>query len=77
MSISDTNDKQTAKQAVVDRKEQGIFTMNLVKVLKTKQLITPKDLATSLKKDLKKYSQTCAIAMTTKKMNTTPIFSSK
>ena len=47
MSISDTNDKQTAKQAVVGRKEQGIFTMNFVKVLKTKQLITPKDLALS------------------------------
>lgn len=74
MSISASNDKQTAKQTVIDRKEQGIFTMNFSKVLKTKPSITPKELLSSLKKQLKKYSQTCTIAMTTKSLNTSPIF---
>ena len=34
LSISAANDKQTAKQTVIDRKEQGIFTVNFGKVLK-------------------------------------------
>lgn len=75
MSIAAANDKQTAKQAVIDRKEQGIFTMNLSKALKNKPSTTPKELLTALKKELKKYSQTCTIAMTTKSLNTQPIFS--
>lgn len=75
MSISASNDKQTAKQTVIDRKEQGIFTMNFVKALKAKPSITPKDLLSTLKKELKKYSQTCTIAMTTKSLNNLPIFS--
>ncbi|OHT12703.1 Clan CD, family C14, metacaspase-like cysteine peptidase [Tritrichomonas foetus] len=74
MSISAANDKQTAKQAVLNRKEQGIFTMNLASVLKKKPEITPKALVTELRTPLRKYSQTCTIAMTTKSMNEQPIF---
>ncbi|OHS94651.1 Clan CD, family C14, metacaspase-like cysteine peptidase [Tritrichomonas foetus] len=74
MSISAANDKQTAKQAVIDRKEQGIFTMNLGTTLKKKPAITPKDLLTELRTPLKKYSQTCTVAYSSKELETKTIF---
>lgn len=54
MSISDTNDKQTAKQAVVGRKEQGIFTMNLVKFSENKTINNAKRFSDFLEKRFKK-----------------------
>lgn len=74
LSISAANDKQTAKQTLINRKEQGIFTSNLSTVLKKTPKETPKQLTTDLRAPLKKYSQTCTVAMTSKELNTLPIF---
>lgn len=74
ISIAAANDKQTAKQTIIDRKEQGIFTMNFGKALKSNPKLTPKQLVTELKTPLKKYSQTCVVVTTSKDLASKPLF---
>ena len=74
ISISAANDKQTAKQAYINRKEQGIFTMNLSSILKKKPEITGSQLPSELRPSLKKYSQTCVVAGSDKHITEIPIF---
>lgn len=74
MSISAATDKQTSKQTVVGRLEQGIFTYNLNKILKNDPKLSAKQIKTSLAAVLRKYGQTVTIATTTESMLTEPAF---
>ena len=75
ISISAANDKQTAKQTVIDRQEQGIFTYNISKLLKADPELSPNQLATKMKTILRKYSQTFTVGTTTEALLTEPLFS--
>lgn len=74
LSISAANDQQTAKQTMIDRMEQGVFTSNMCKIMKTKPLITPNELKTEMAKVLRKYCQTVTLGTTSPEMLNLPVF---
>lgn len=74
MSISAANDKQTAKQTMINRAEQGIFTYNLSKILKKNPSITPPQLQSEMRKALRQYGQTVTVGTTSNDMLDEPIF---
>lgn len=74
ISVSAATDAQTAKQTTINRQDQGVFTYNLAKKLKTNPESTPNQLKTALKKELRKYGQTFSVASTTKEFLTQPLF---
>lgn len=74
MSISAANDKQTAKQTMIQRAEQGIFTYNMTKILKRNPAITPPQLQTEMRKILRKYGQSVTVATTNQSLLHEPIF---
>ena len=76
ISVSAANDKQTAKQTMIDRKEQGIFTSNMCTYLGKKKDASPNEISAELKTALRKYSQTMTVATTTDSLLTSPLFSS-
>ncbi|EAX81754.1 Clan CD, family C14, metacaspase-like cysteine peptidase, partial [Trichomonas vaginalis G3] len=73
MSISAAADKQTAKQTVVERVEQGMFSYNFEKLIKQDANLKPRDLKRGIKTALQKYGQTCAIATTSAELLDIPI----
>ncbi|OHT08161.1 Clan CD, family C14, metacaspase-like cysteine peptidase [Tritrichomonas foetus] len=74
MSISAANDAQTAKQTMINRQEQGIFTYNLTKTLKKNPSMTPRELQASMRTILRKYSQSFSIGTTTPSLLDEPLF---
>lgn len=74
MSVSAANDKQTAKQTVINKQDQGIFTYNLTKILKSSPELSPNELATKMKSALRKYGQTFTVGTTSPEMLTEPLF---
>ena len=74
MSISAANDKQTAKQTVAERLEQGMFTYNLMKILKKEPNLSANECKAKLTTVLKKYQQTVTLGATTESMLTNPLF---
>lgn len=74
ISLSASNDKQTAKQTVVERKEQGMFTYYMNKLLKTEPKLTPVQLKNKLTTTLRRYQQTVTIATTSAELLTQPTF---
>ena len=74
ISVSAANDKQTAKQTMIDRKEQGIFTSNMCTYLGKKKDATPNEISSELRSALRKYAQTMTVAATTDSLLTTPLF---
>jgi hypothetical protein len=75
ISISAAADAQTAKQTMIDRVDQGVFTYNLCKTLKSEPYLTPNELAAKMKTILKKYQQTFVVGTTSPKFLTEPLFS--
>lgn len=57
ISISAANDNQTAKQLVIDRVEQGAFTINMYKILKANINLTAREFQTKMNAILKQYQQ--------------------
>ncbi|KAH0793381.1 Clan CD, family C14, metacaspase-like cysteine peptidase [Histomonas meleagridis] len=74
ISISAANDRQTAKQTVIERQDQGVFTYNLTKTIKSNPTITPKELKTAMTKSLRKYAQTFTVATTSNELLDMPLF---
>ena len=74
MSISAASDKQTAKQTVVERLEQGMFTYNIMKILKAEPNLSATECKTKLTSVLRKYGQTVTLGATTASMLTDPLF---
>lgn len=74
ISISAANDKQTAKQTVADRVEQGMFTYNLMKALKTSPNMTAVETKKNLTTALRRYAQTVTIGTTTASLLNEPLF---
>lgn len=73
MSISAAADKQTAKQTVVEKMEQGMFSYNFRKLIKGDANLKPRDLKRDIKTALQKFGQTCAIATTSAELLDIPI----
>lgn len=74
VSISAASDKQTSKQTVVERMEQGMFSYHFRKAVLANKTITPTALKTTMAANLRKYGQTVTIAATSPDGLTTPIF---
>lgn len=74
ISVSAASDKQTAKQTVREKVEQGMFTYNLMKLLKANPNLNARDVKRELKTALEKYSQTCTIATTSAELIDEPLF---
>ncbi|KAI5534672.1 cysteine-type peptidase protein [Trichomonas vaginalis G3] len=74
VSVSAANDKQTAKQTVADRVEQGMFTYNLMKALEQEPNMTAMECKKRLATSLRKYAQTVTVASTTPSLLNVPIF---
>lgn len=77
ISIGAANDKQTAKQTVVDRLEQGMFTYNTKKLLTKEPELSPKELQTKIRTYLKKYAQSVVVEATNDSYPNEPIFGPK
>ncbi|EAY02467.1 hypothetical protein TVAG_055560 [Trichomonas vaginalis G3] len=73
ISISAASDKQTAKQTVVEKVEQGMFSYNLRKLLRTVPNAKPAEVKKGLKTVLEKFCQTCNIALTSRELLDLPI----
>lgn len=73
MSISAAADKQTAKQTVVEKMEQGMFSYNFRKLIKQDPNLKPRDLKRGIKTALQKFGQTAAIATTSAELLEIPI----
>lgn len=74
MSISAANDKQTAKQTMINRQEQGIFTHNLTKVLKENPEFSPNELSSKMRSVLRKYGQSFTVGTTSPELLEEPLF---
>jgi len=74
MSVSAANDAQTAKQTIINRKDQGIFTYNITKILTTNPSLTPIQLQEKMKSVLRQYGQTFIVATTSKELLDQPLF---
>lgn len=74
MSLSAANDKQTAKQTMIDREEQGIFTHNLTKLLKAEPTLSPNQLGPKLRTALRKYGQSYTVGTTSPELLDEPLF---
>lgn len=73
ISISAASDKQTAKQTVVEKLEQGMFSYNLRKLLRTVPDANPFVVKKGMKSVLEKFGQTCNIALTSRELLEMPI----
>lgn len=74
MSLSAANDKQTAKQTVIDRQEQGIFTHNMTKIIKAEPELSPNELSAKMRTALRKYGQTFTVGTTSPELLDEPLF---
>lgn len=74
LSVAATNDRQTAKQMYTDRKEQGLFTYNLMKILNSNPKMSPIDCKKKLVGCLRKFGQTVTLASTSPEMLNQPLF---
>lgn len=73
ISISAASDAQTAKQTVVEKQEQGMFSYNFRKLLKQNPDMTARELKHGLRTVLAKYNQTVNIATTTGELVDSPL----
>ena len=74
VSISAASDKQTSKQTVVERMEQGMFSYHFRKTVMANKTITPNELKKALAKNLRTYGQTVTLASTSDGLLDQPIF---
>ena len=74
MSVSAASDKQTAKQTMIQSQEQGIFTHNLTKILKSQPDATPKQITQKIRFALSKYQQTFVVGTTSPELLDQPLF---
>ena len=74
MSLSAAKDSQTAKQAKIGQKDQGIFTHYFWKLVNEQPKITAKQMESKLNPLIAKFKQHFTIASTSSDMETKPIF---
>lgn len=77
VSIGAASDRQTAKQTVVEKLEQGLFTYNTKKLLTKTPELSPNDLQTKLRPLLRSYAQTVVVESTDDSIPRDPVFGSK
>jgi hypothetical protein len=75
ISISATSDTTVARQTVINRQDQGLFTANLTKALTSTPTLTPNDLAGRLKGTLTRYLQNFTVGTTSPDLLSQPLFS--
>lgn len=74
MSISASNDSQTAKQTNIGNKNQGIFTFNFFALLRSKPYLAIGEAQKLLNPELKRFNQQIEFYPTRPEMLTKPIF---
>jgi hypothetical protein len=74
LSLAAANDAQTAKQTVIEKKDQGVFTYNLTKILTAEPSASPRDIAAKMKTALKPYAQSFTVGATTTSLVDAPLF---
>ena len=75
ISISAANDRQTAKQTIAEKMDQGMFTYHFKKALKAHPNATPLEIRKQIKPTLQqKYAQNVVIATTSEELLFKPIF---
>lgn len=74
ISLSAASDRQTAKQTMIDRQEQGIFTSNMTKLLKAEPELSPNALAPKMRAQLRKFGQTFTVGTTSPELLDEPLF---
>ena len=74
MSMSAASDRQTAKQTVVERLDQGMFTYNLMKILKSEPDLSANECKKKLATSLRTYGQTVTLGSTTNSLLNDPLF---
>jgi uncharacterized caspase-like protein len=74
ISVSASNDAQTAKQTVINRLDQGVFTYHLTQILKQDSSLSPNDLAPKMRTALKSYAQSFTVGTTTSSLLNKPLF---
>jgi hypothetical protein len=75
ISISASEDSETAKQTVIQQLEEGLFTHNFHKLIKNNHKMTPNQMKAELDKILKRCKQTVTIAATSPEICDHPFFS--
>jgi len=75
MSISAANDSQTAKQTFLEKEDQGIFSYNFRKTVKSSSNISANELKKQMTTQLRKFGQTVTLAESFPGMTSEPIFS--
>jgi hypothetical protein len=76
MSLSAATDAQTAKQTMINRKDQGIFTYQLTRLLTAEPNLTPTQIGVKIKTELKKYQQNFTVGTTSDELLSQPLFGS-
>jgi hypothetical protein len=74
LSLAAANDAQTAKQTTIERKEQGVFTYNLTKIIAADPHASPRDIAAKMRTALKPYAQSFTVGATTTSLVDAPLF---
>jgi hypothetical protein len=74
LSVSAASDAQTAKQTMINKKDQGIFTYNLSKLLTAEPNLTPTQIGTKIKAELRKYQQNYTVGTTSPELLSLPLF---
>jgi hypothetical protein len=74
ISVSAATDAQTAKQTMINRKDQGIFTYNLTKLIAAEPNLTPTQIGNKIKVELKKYQQNFTVGTTSVEFLSQPLF---
>lgn len=73
LSLSAASDKQTAKQTVFEKLEQGVFSYFLRKALRTNKNSTPVEVRNFMRGNLRKYQQDVQIAVTSEELLRKPL----
>jgi hypothetical protein len=74
ISISAVSDNQTAKQTLINKIDEGIFTNKFRAIIKDNPLTNPLELHKLMRDDLKRYQQNVMIATTSTELLERPIF---
>jgi hypothetical protein len=74
LSLSAALDSQTAKQTVMNKLDQGLFTYYFWNLWKENQAITAKEIAAAMEPSLQRYQQEVVVSTTSPELVDQPIF---
>jgi uncharacterized caspase-like protein len=73
LSFSAASDRQTAKQTVFEKAEQGVFSYFLRKALKTNRNSSPDEVKNFMRGNLRKYQQNVQVATSSQELLSQPL----